>query len=357
MTIRTKILAGLLACLLMVGLFAANAWAGTQIVLTFLGDCTLGSEERLKDEDYSFAAAMGEEGYDYYFRNVKDLLAEDDVTLANLECVLRENKYGSKDKTYVFRGLPEYAQILKLGSVEAVNLENNHTLDYGKAGLNDTIQALDDAGVAWSGMEDAYIYEKDGIRVAFIGLLRANYFNYREAFFEYIARLKEAGVNAVVVSLHFGEEYSAYHNDGQASMAYYMIEAGADLVIGTHPHVIQGMEVYNDRLIFYSLGNFVFGGNASIRSLQTILPRVTLQFSDDGELEGMQLRIYPAHISGDDSGQKHDNNYQPVLAQGEQADAVYALLDQDSTTMPAPVLETQTDTYREYEWIYLTSNQ
>ncbi|MBN1777873.1 MAG: CapA family protein [Clostridiales bacterium] len=357
MTFRINTLVSLTLCFLMIGSLAGGAIADTQIVMSFLGDCTLGSEERLQDEPYAFAAAMGEEGYGYYFRNVKDLLELDDVTLANLECVLRVNEYGSKDKTYIFRGPPEYAQILALGSVEAVNLENNHTLDYGMAGWNDTIQALTDAGIAYSGMEQAYIYEKDGVRIAFLGLLRANYFTHREEFFEYFAQLREDGVNAIVVSLHFGEEYSAYHNDGQASMAYYMIDAGADLVLGTHPHVLQGMEVYNGRLILYSLGNFVFGGNAEVRSLQTIIPRVTFRFSDDGALLGTRLRIYPAHISGDDTGQKHDNNYQPVLVRGEQAAAVYALLDQDSVENPVPVLETETDAYREYAWIATAPQQ
>ena len=353
---KIKLICSLLSLMLFCSL-AVSALADTQIVMSFLGDCTLGSEERLMDADYAFAAAMGEEGYGYYFQNVVDILSQDDVTLANLECVLRDNPYGAVDKTYVFRGLPGYAQILSLGSVEAVNLENNHILDYGNAGKTNTIQALTDADVAYSDMENAYIYEENGIRVAFIGLLRSNYFTYSEAFFSYIAQLQEDGVNAIVVSLHYGEEYSAYHNQGQSSMAYRMIDAGVDIIVGTHPHVLQGIEVYNERLILYSIGNFVFGGNASVRSMQTIIPQVTLQFSDDGELTGTKLRIYPAHISSDDSEQTYNNNYQPVLVQGEQAEAVYALLEQDSTVETAPVLEAETQEYREYEWIDVTSQE
>ena len=138
-------------------------------------------------------------------------------------------------------------------------------------------------------------------------------------------------------------------------MAHRMIDAGADLIIGHHPHVIQGMEIYENRLILYSLGNFVFGGNSNIRAMETIIPRITLSFADDGAFQGVQLRIYPANISGDDSGGDNDNNYQPLTVEGGKARAVYALLDRDSRKQPAPKLDRETDTYRDYQWIFVNS--
>ena len=355
---RLKFLTITILCLLIM-LFTGNALADKTIVMTFLGDCTLGGEDRLLHKPYAFAAAMDGEGYGYYFKNVKDLLAQDDLTVANLECVLRtDTRGGSKDKTYVFRGEPEYTQVLTLGSVEAVGLENNHTLDFGDKGLADTKQALDAAGISYFDMSDTLFYEKDGIRVAFLGLQRAYYYTLGEEFLQKIQALHDdPDVDAVIVTLHFGEEYGAAHNRGQEVMAYRMIDAGADMIVGTHTHIIQGMEIYNDRLIFYSLGNFVFGGNSNIRSMQAIIPRVIFRFSDDGALEGVKLRIYPAHISGDDSGMDNDNNYQPVLVQGKQAQTVYDMLDNDSVSMPAPVPEAVTDEYREYQWINITPQQ
>ncbi len=357
MRLKTFIVSTL--CVLVLALLWGNALADKQIVMTFLGDCTLGGEDRLLHKYYAFDSAMEEGDYGYYFRNVSDLLAQDDLTVANLECVLRESKTGgSKDKTYVFRGEPAYTNILTLGSVEAVGLENNHTLDYGSRGLQDTKQALTDAGIPYFDMSDTFYYEKDGVRIAFLGLQRAYYYTLGEEFIQKVQALHDdPDVDMVIVTLHFGEEYSAAHNRGQEVMAYRMIDAGADLIIGTHPHVVQGMEIYKDRLILYSLGNFVFGGNSNIRSIQTIIPRITLKFSDDDELLGVKLRIYPAHISGDDSGQDNDNNYQPVLVQGEQAQAVYAMLDTDSILMPAPAMETETEQYRDYQWIDVTPRQ
>lgn len=349
-------------CILILCGFTGSALAEQQIVMTFLGDCTLGGEERLLHKYYAFAAAMEEEGYGYYFKNVRDLLSEDDITLANLECVLRDTTTGgAKDKTYVFRGAAAYTEILKLGSVEAVSLENNHTLDYGKAGLADTKQALQDTGIAYNDQEDTYFFEKDGVRIAFLslnGVVWATYKSTAPAFVEKIQRLKEDDtVDAIVVSLHFGVEYSAFHSDGQTNMAHRMIDAGADLIIGTHPHVVQGMEIYNNRLILYSLGNFVFGGNSNVRSLQTIIPRITFSFSDDGNLLGTKLRIYPAHISSDIPGTDNDNNYQPILAEGKQAQVVYSMVDKDSRKSPAPELDLETETYREYQWIDITPAQ
>ena len=358
---RLKSIRALILSLFMALLLTGGAFADQTVVMTFLGDCTLGGEDRLLTKPYAFAATMGDEGYGYYFQNVGDLLAEDDLTVANLEVVLRDDTTGAAKKTgsvYTFRGESAYTEILKLGSVEAVGLENNHTLDFGEAGLQDTKQALADAGISYFDMADTYVYEKDGIRIAFLGLNGVRWAHYSAngpGFVEKIQALKaDESIDAIVVALHYGEEYNNFHSEGQTKMAYRMIDAGADLVVGTHPHVLQGMEVYNDRLILYSIGNFVFGGNSNIRYIQTIIPRITFKFSDDNEYLGAQLRIYPAHISGDSSGGDNDNNYQPVLVEGRQAQIVYDKIDKDSLKKPAPVLDTETDQFRDYQWIDVT---
>ncbi len=361
---RFKILTIAFLCLLIAALLTGSALADHQIVLTFLGDCTLGGEDKYLDKSYSFAQTMDREGYDYCFQNVKDLLAEDDLTVANLEGVLRDDLSGAVKKTnsvYNFRGDTAYTEILKLGSVEAVGLENNHTMDFGAEGLQDTKQALSDAGIGYFDKSDVYIYDKDGIRIAFIGLDGVTWSDYQAdggAVVEKIRELKDDdNISMVIATLHTGDEYGSFHSQAQTKKAYRLIDAGADLVIGAHPHVVQGMEVYNGRLILYSIGNFVFGGNSKVRAMETIIPRITLKFSDDKELLGMQLRIYPAHISGDNSGVYNDNNYQPVLVEGRQAKDIFYMVSRDSTKKPAPALDTETDQFRDYEWIELISQE
>ncbi len=351
-------------CLLMIGLLVGHALADQQIVISFLGDCTLGGEDQFLDKSYSFNAVRGEEGYGYYFRNVEALLAEDDITVANLEGVLRDDRSGAVQKrnsVYNFRGDTENTKILQLGSVEVVGLENNHTMDFGMEGLADTKQALGDAGIGYFDRDDVYIYEKDGVRIAFVGLDGVSWDDYKAhggAVVETIRSLKaDETIHMVIATLHAGDEYGGFHSEAQAKKAYRLIDAGADLIIGTHPHVVQGMEVYKERLILYSLGNFVFGGNAKVRALETIIPRISLRFSDDKELLGMQLRIYPAHVAGDNAESVYDNNYQPVLVEGAQAKDVYYLLDRDSKPKTAPALDAETDQYRDYAWISITPQE
>ncbi|NLI21003.1 MAG: CapA family protein [Clostridiales bacterium] len=316
-----------------------------QLVLTFAGDCTIGNDERLMGSAKAFKAVLGREGYGYFFAKTLPLFAADDLTVVNFEGALKDSGTGKVVKTNHFRGLPEYAQVLTQGSVEAVNLSNNHNGDYGSGGRRQTRAALSAADIDWFDDETACWFTRDGATVALIGFTRTAYVAKRDAYKAAVASLKEQGADAVVCFLHFGQEYARRHNAEQTKMARAMVDAGADLVIGTHPHVIQGAEVYSGATILYSIGNFVFGGNPSVRAIECIVARVTLTFGGDGRFLGHQVRVYPAHISGDDK----QNDYQPRLVSGEAAEGVFAILDADSLGQPAP--ETVTAEYREYPFV------
>ena len=318
------------------------AFAETQLTLTFVGDCTLGGEERLMGKDYSFAQVAQREGYAYFLSEVAPLFNQDDATVANFEGVLKADAKGKANKTYCFRGLPAYAQILPLGSVEIVNLSNNHAADYGTAGLKSTKAALLEQGVGTFDATQAYWLRKDGVSIAFCGFWRTGYYKNRDAYRQTIRDLRAQGADAVVCILHFGQEYSPTHSADQEEMAHTMIDAGADLVVGHHPHVVQGVETYGNRTILYSLGNFVFGGNTSVRANDCLVARVTLTFDAAGAYGSQQLRLYPAHISGDAT----QNTYQPRLVQGDAAQAVFALVDADGAGQPT--VAAQTDEYRDY---------
>jgi hypothetical protein len=256
---------------------------------------------------------------------VKDFFSQDDLTVGNFEGVLKDTRYWAVNKTYCFRGLPEFTQILTLGSIEAVSLANNHSGDYGTTGRISTKKALTEAGIAYFDANTAYFYEKDGVKIGFCGFWGVG-FTKRAAIAATVRKLKEEGADAVICELHFGEEYATNHNDVQSKVARMVIDAGADLVIGHHPHVVQGMETYQNRTIVYSLGNFLFGGNPVVRTNESLVPRVTLTFSDDGDYLGQQVSLYAANMSGN----PEKNDYQPRLVQGVAADAVFACLDADS---------------------------
>ena len=319
-----------LALVLALMLLASSCLAEeVTITLSFAGDCTLGSQEYIRNREGTFDTVVNEKGMEYPFEKVRDVFLADDWTVVNLEGVLAASSKGENRKqTYRFRGPSPFVEILTLGGVEMVNLANNHTDDYGKTGMASTKEILKKAGIGYCEKDDVYILEKDGIRIAFLGLNITNYNTYGEPLNKRITKLKtEEGCQFVVVNFHFGWEYSFVHNKKQRLTSHEVILSGADLVVGTHPHVVQGIEVYNNRLILYSLGNFVFGGNMKLnpRSLQAYIARVQLTFKD-GAFASQQLTIIPVHTSGT----QPQSNYQPYLVTGEEAQAVVERIQGDT---------------------------
>jgi poly-gamma-glutamate synthesis protein (capsule biosynthesis protein) len=218
-------------------------------------------------------------GYDYPFRKAKPLLEAADITAGNLEAPITKRGTPAEDKQYVFRGSSDALPALKEAGFDFLSLANNHTLDYGWEGLSDTMDALRDAGLKHAGsgnddkeaFEPAYI-ESKGLTVAFVSVTRVvpvvawkadrNHPGVAEAYSpdRAVASIKEAKKNAdiVVVMVHWGKERESMPVPHQKDLAYRFVDAGADLVIGSHPHVLQGFESYKNKWIAYSLGNFVF---------------------------------------------------------------------------------------------------
>ncbi len=336
--------------LLILCLSAGCALAEKTILLTFTGDCTIGSTELVRNRDTSFDTKAKEEGYRYFFINFRDLFAADDCTVINLESVLSD--YASnenKNKTYRFRGPLSFTEIITSVSIEAAGLANNHVMDFGATGLKRTKDALEEAGVAWFRLDQYYIYEKDGIRVAMFAIDSGSYHNNSDKMRQIMRQLKQSGdVNAIVVLYHGGTEYDPKHNAGQTKVGQVMIDSGADLVIMHHPHVVQGIAYYKSRTICYSLGNFVFGGNSEIRverwrgdhtvtSLYALVAQAELHFDDDGTYTGQQVWLYPVLTSGD----APHNNYQPFMVSGDDAKAVMEAVQFDTAfTLPEPDPET-----------------
>ena len=322
-------------CVLCLLLLCASCMAYAQnaenisIRMTFAGDVTLGSEEYLWDKSFSLVSFAEKQGYDYFFKEVKPLFEMDDLTIVNLEGVLSDSAEDENtEKTYRFRGPAAFAQILSSGSVEMVNLANNHTLDYGERGYVDTCEALDDAGIRRFGGGVVAVEEIRGIKLAFVGLSYTQDCEAERTWLQNeITRLKgEAGVRAVIFGYHGGTEYSEVRNENQETMASLAVDAGADLVVMHHPHVVQGMDVRRNRTILYSLGNFCFGGNKNVRAMESLIASATLTFSPDGTYLGQQIDLYPAHISGT----QPRSNYQPRLVTGADARRVMRLVQQDT---------------------------
>lgn len=331
--------------LLLAAIFTmSSAMAEKTITLTFTGDCTIGSEEATRLNDDSFDSLVKAKGYDYFFANYRSLFEQDDLTIINFEGVLSDSKtQESRIKRYRFRGPTEFVKILTGSSIEACSLANNHIADFGTQGAESTRAALEENGIAWFQQYHYYMYEKDGIKIAFVSL--HNIWNEFEKVKALLLDLKEnQGANAIVVCWHAGREYRGGHETNVERTSQAMVKYGADLIIMHHPHVLQGMNVSKNRCIFYSVGNFVFGGNSriktekfklkeSVTSLYSIVVRAKLTFTNNGRYLGQQVTLYPTYnTSGamDKDGQQI-NNYQPFRADAEQAVPVRYAIQRDST--------------------------
>ncbi len=329
-------------------LFAHSGRAEKTVTLTFTGDCTLGSQEFRRGQPDSLDAFAAREGYDYFFANFRDMFSADDCTVVNLEGVLSNTASGeSSSKTYCFRGPTDFVNILTGSSIEVAGIANNHIMDYSTIGFRKTMATLDDAGVAWIRALDCYVLEKDGIRVAVFATDYSIVNTQGERVLRKMREMKANGeANAIAVIFHNGNEYDAKHTDLQERKAAEYIENGADLVIMHHPHVVQGITVKNNRSVFYSLGNFVFGGNKDIKekqyrntarittSLYTLVVQARLRFRDDGTYLGQQMIVYPGYTSGD----APRNNYQPRRVTVEETEPIMDAIRFDSSMdIPDPI--------------------
>ena len=303
----------------------------TQVRLSFAGDCTLGGDERWMDYSIGTFKVMREKVNNdaYFLEKCRDIFAYDDLTVVNLEGVLSDSAKGMvKGKKWNFRGPTDMVNILKLGSVEAVTLGNNHSGDYGAYGLDSTRQALAGAGIRFCLEEESFIYEKEGVRIAFLGFWETAFRAKAAWLKEEIVRLKtEESCQAVVILYHGGSQYRQEHKRSQTEDAHYAIDIGVDLFIGHHPHVLQGIEIYKNRHIIYSLGDFCYGGNRKPRAIEypSMVAGFELRFQG-GEYVGQQLTIHPFRISAT----APRNNFQPYPVQGEEAQEVMRILQNDT---------------------------
>lgn len=325
--------------LLLLCLLPLSALSET-VTITFLGDCTIGGEDRLKQFDYSFDGYLRQYGYDYFFREVQPIIAKDDLTIANLEGCFLNYESAAVEKTYNFRGSKDYVQVLTGSSIEAVSIANNHIMDYGYDGVTHTVNTLDAASLPWFGTfearEQTWVWQRDDIKIGFVSMeISYWYYRHRNLLKSQVQALRDEGCDVVICVMHGGEEYRARHLRIQEQFAHAVLDYGADIIVGHHPHVLQGVELRDGKTICYSIGNFVFGGNAKVRAPYTAMFQFTLTFSEEGSYLGHQLNIIPALPSGN----KENNNYQPVLATGTDAETVMAQIQHDTKFTLNPYAE------------------
>ena len=298
------------------------------VVISFAGDCTLGGfPGSAEDFDYYWRNGPG-----YYLGNVKPIFETDDITFVNLEGPLTLHPR-TAIKTFPMRGEPEYVEILKSASVEICNLSNNHIYDCGDEGFQDTVNVLKANNIKFCGEGYSDVIDIRGLKVGFLGYqgwedypeLRSEIAN------DIIKMRKDQGADVVIVEFHWGIEgdYTSYSI--QDNLAHSAIDSGADIVVGAHPHVVQGLEVYKGKIIAYSLGNFCFGGNANPSDKDTFILQTTI--NKQGNNIVINPKIIPCFISSTNSY----NDYCPTPAEGYEAERILNKLANSSSIYPQTI--------------------
>lgn len=248
------------------------------ITLSFVGDVTLCGPED-SEAQTRFQSTLENQGAACFFEDVKSIFEGDDLTVINLECVLA-NTGRRVEKSTTFRADPSYMDILTEGGVDAVSIASDHTRDYGDEGHVDTIAGLDNADLYRFGNGFTTMVTLDGIQVGFCGVDETEHgIGSQEELETDIYKLKEAGAEIIIVSIHWGEENATTPGDFQVELGHAAVDAGADLVIGHHPRVLQGIELYKGKYICYSLGTFLTG-DTGLTDMDTVIFQQTFTLKD-----------------------------------------------------------------------------
>lgn len=303
---------------------AGGAGMETKITISAAGDCTFGSD-RITSSSVNFDAVYRKQKDPaYFFRKVRNYFEKDDMTIVNFEGTLTKRTTRA-DKKYAFKGDPGYVGILKKGSVEAVAFANNHCRDFGEGSYTDTIECFKKKGIVYSSYAKVGIYTVKGKK---IGMISVNGLEgtaaSRQLIHNGMKKLKAQKADLCIVSMHAGIEYQTTPSGDQRAVARYAVDEGADLVLGHHPHILQGVEQYKGSYIVYSLGNFCFGGHSNPPDKDTMIFQQTFVFQGSKLKKSRSTaKVIPCSLSSA-SG---INNYQPTPAAGEKRTRIIQKID------------------------------
>lgn len=285
-----------------------------EILLSFTGDCILATDEFFA-WDTGLPAYYNLYGPEYFLKNVRSIFEEDDLTIVNMEGTLTEETT-RVDKQFAFKGDPEYVKILTSSSVEAANVANNHSHDYGEKSFQDTAQTLEENGIKTFGYDDVAVLEVKGIRVGMFGIYELDdHLERIPQVKQDIAKLKDQNVDIIVAVFHWSNELVTVPDENQVTLAHLAIDEGADVVVGHHPHVVQGIDEYKGKMIAYSLGNFCFGGNTHPTEMDTFIFQQKFILDGKRNITGSEYKVIPCRVSSETTY----NNYQPTPLVGEEA--------------------------------------
>lgn len=308
-----------------------------EIVISVAGDFTLGTDTKFTYESSLLAAFVNNgRNYSYFMKNVSNIFKEDDYTLVNLETTLTDSNIKAPkagDVFYNFKGPKDYVNILNNASIDGVTIANNHIYDYGSKGIQDTIDTLKHNNVDICGEGYKILKDVKGIKLGLLGYTGWEFSNeLKSKIVKDINELKSQGADIIIPYFHWGIEGAFKPDATQQNIAKFCIDNGADIIIGSHPHVIETIENYKGKLIAYSMGNFCFGGNSNPSDKRTFILQIKANIEDD-KLVDFEYKVLPAMISS----RSDKNDYIPTLADGDDKLNILNTLNQLSPTLDGTI--------------------
>lgn len=307
-----------------------------EIILTAAGDSTIGTDTKFSGETLPAVFNISGKDYSYFYKNVYDIFANDDYTFVNLETTFTDattKKDKGKPPYYHFKGPKDYVNILTAGDIEGVTVANNHIYDYGQKGFEDTIEVLKNANIDIAGEGYKITKEIKGIKFGFLGYQGwSDTKEIRDKIKTDIEELRGNGCEVIIPYFHWGLEGQYKPYDVQVNLGRYAIDIGADLVLGSHPHVVQSLEKYKGKLIVYSLGNFCFGGNNNPTDKRTFIIQTKLNFTN-GKLDATSFKVIPCSVSS----VNNKNDYRPTPMQDQNKLNLLKYLNELSPTLDGKI--------------------
>lgn len=288
------------------------------LTVTCTGDFTIGGDNYHKKDLFTKELKKHDGDINFIMKNTRDIFLADDLTLVNFEGTLTDTKYvpdKKKGNQFLFNIAPEYVSVLPDNGVEAVSLENNHVMDHGDEGYEETKETLRNANVVYSNSEEIGVFTIDGISVAMLSYLCIDrydkpvggYDNLYDKVAADIAKVKSE-YPIVIVSFHWGNELDYVPTERQIRMGRLAVDSGADLVVGHHSHRMNPIECYNGVYICYSLGNFCFAGNSKPSDMNSFVFQTRFRVTKSGDVSNTGFRVIPIRISSI----KESNDFVPT---------------------------------------------
>lgn len=308
------------------------------ITITGTGDYTIGGDSRKKTDIFNDELVKQGGDINFTMRNIRELLLSDDLTIVNFEGTLTDSTYvpsEKKENQFLFSAPPSYVTMLSDNGVEAVALENNHTMDHGEDAYQDTMNALDEAGIVYSNSTTVGVYEVKGVKIAMLSYLCID--RYDSLWDKVPADIAAAKAEypIVICNFHWGNEKDYSPTKNQIKMGHLAVDSGADLVLGHHSHRMNPIEQYKGVYICYSLGNFCFSGNSKPSDMTSFVFQTRFRVKE-GVVSNEGFRIIPIRISS----RTDYNDFAPtILTKSTAIDGVLTTLKENGKKLEYAVSE------------------